>query len=258
MTIQQMILAGGIPVIDLTISATQTALYNLFTAAGSRADPVVVNLTINAGVVLEAGLDEGSGWHSTTVVNITSSGIVAGIAGAGGTGGDGDPAFHVNGYTGSAGGDAIICRATTNITNTSGAARITGGGGGGGGGGGAYETGTGSGGGGGGGGQGYNNAAGGSGGSGTSNGFSGSAGAWSAAGAGSAGGYYHLLGDIQGGGGGNGGAWGTAGSNGGDGSDVGGAGGFGTGGAGGAAGWAVRKNGNAVTVTGGVVLGTVA
>lgn len=179
--------------IPLTISSTQTGAYNLYTAAGSPAGAVDVYLTINTGVVLEAGLI-GTGFAAGSTITIVNNGRIAGIGGGGGNGIGIDGSNAFSGIsTGSNGGHAVETNVPTYIDNTNG--EIFGGGGGGAGGsanrqpvGGPYTYRAG--GGGGGGGQGYNLAGGGAGGvsipSAFENGVAGSAGSWSAPGAGGA------------------------------------------------------------------------
>lgn len=232
--------------IALTISATQTGQYNVFTAAGSPSAAIDVYLTINTGVVLEAGLIATS-LPANSTLTIINNGRIAGIGGAGGNGWGADISSNeVPGGAGSNGGHAIESSCPTTLDNTNG--EVFGGGGGGAGGavtrkppGGAYTyRGCG---GGGGGGRGYNNAAAGIGGASAvsifENGFTGVAG--SSAAFGTAG-----LGRNDAGPGGDGGDWGTAGTG-------------GQGGAadssitytGGTAGQAVKTNGGGLTITGG-------
>lgn len=265
MSIQQCLLAGGLRVVELTISSTQTSTYNLFTAAGSPADPVEVRLTVNADC--RYGIDQSTGWAAGSVCVIENN---AGIYGTGGHGGGGGLAeiigttryfdWPYTAGTGANGGDAIVLRMPTTIDNANG--YIFGGGGGGGGGGACADTalfGSGTaraGGGGGGGGRGYNNAGGGNGGgidiSGGWDGSNGSDGSGSSAGSGGAGGISF---GNYGGSGGGGGDWGETGDAGAPGNGPvlptgGGFTGFGNS-PGGQAGYAVRLNGNSVTFTAG-------
>lgn len=257
-----MMFAGGPRLIELTISTTQTNVYNLRTAAGNPSDVVEVRLTVNADCPF--GIDQGTGWAAGSLCVIDNN---AGIYGAGGNGGGGGGAYILGGSSvlscagsGQAGDDALILRLPTTIDNADG--YIFGGGGGGGGGGSVadsnpFSSGTArAGGGGGGGGRGYANAFGGafgetgspSAGAGPYDGVDGSAGSSAAAGAGGAGGI--SFGNF-GGAGGNGGDWGQDGDSGGVGSGPvipSGCGFTGLGnGPGGAAGYAVRLNGNSLT-----------
>lgn len=259
MSIQQCLLAGGLRVVELTISSTQTSTYNLFTAAGSPADPVEVRLTVNADC--QYGIDQGAGWAAGSVCVVDNN---AGIYGTGGQGGGGGVAFGTyfgGAYaasTGGAGGDAMVLRIPTTIDNANG--YIFGGGGGGGGGGACADydppgTGARAGGGGGGGGQGFNLAGGGAGGDtnsgGAFDGQTGGSGSDSAVGSGGAGGVGF---GNYGGAGGAGGDWGQDGNGGAPGNGprlpTGGYSGFGNA-LGGSAGFAVRLNGNSCTFTAG-------
>ncbi len=228
-------LRNTIRTINLTISSTQVSLYNVFTAAGSPTDKVNINLTVNAGVILQAGMI-GNGFVTGSVLYLTNAGTIAGTGGVGGGGvyifaSDAKFANMYNiGTNPGNGGDAIITNIAMVIDNTSG--NIFGGGGGGTGGADSYGTypitviGTnydyGLGFGGGGGGRGYNNAAGDSGSPGYRaaygndgfyQGVSGTAGSSSAPGNGGAGAFI-ISPSESGGQGGNGGDWGQAGQTG--------------------------------------------
>lgn len=239
---------GSARVILLTIAATTTASYNIYTSAGSPTDKVAVTLTVNSGVTVGSlnpanpGIVTGSGWANGSTIRIVNNGHITSRSGQGGQAGFAPPAgTPLDGQAGSAGGDAIYLSWPVTINNSGG--YIFGAGGGGGGGGGAGDGGANfysSGGGGGGGGAGYtNNVSFGGGGGGSPNGSNGSDGTLSAGGAGGAPGD-SLNPGGWGGFGGNPGEAGQAGSGGGGGYG-------GAGGAGGAAGYAVRLNGHAVT-----------
>lgn len=201
------------PLVSLVISSTQVSTYNLFTAAGSPGGAVDVVLTINTGVVLQAGLI-GTSFAAGSSIVIINNGRIAGIAGAGsgGVGLNGSSGFDTSGVFTGDGGHAIETNVPTSIDNTNG--EIFGGGGGGGAGaatrqpvGGPYTYRAG--GGGGGGGQGYNNASGGTGGvsaiSVFENGGNGVAGSSAAPGTGG-------TANVGGGVGGDGGSWGASGA----------------------------------------------
>ena len=265
MSIMQMMFAGR-RVINVTISSTQSSLYDLYSAAGSPTDAVEVNLTVNADC--QYGIDQGTGWAAGSTCNIINN---AGIYGTGGGGGGGGGAYLLGATSyltcagsGVDGGDALTLRVPTVIDNTSG--YIFGGGGGGGGGGSVadsspFSSGTArAGGGGGGGGRGYNNAAGGafgetgspSAGAGPYDGVAGNPGSSSAAGTGGAGGT--SFGNF-GGAGGSGGDWGSQGDGGTAGSGPVQPSGCGYTGQGngppGNGGYAVKQNGNSCTFTAG-------
>lgn len=250
---------GGLLRVTLTISSTQTALYDMraaYLAAGHPPNArVIVTLVINA--ICQRGIDQcvGSpGWPAGSSCVIDNNSYVCGYGGGSAGIGVGADAFSTTfgpALAGMDGGDALSLRMPTIIDN--GAGYFYGGGGQGGGGGAAADTnppGTGSraGGGGGGGGQGYNNASGGNG------GYTNSGGAWDGtdgANGSSTGGGAKGTGGVSfgntGGNGGNGGGWGANGQSG--------ASGVGTrttaGKAGGAAGYAIRKNGYDLTITAG-------
>jgi hypothetical protein len=122
--------------INLTI-ASNTQNYNIFTAAGSPAGAVIVNLTINTGVTVgssstaTAALETGT-FASGSVVNIINNGNIYGAGGAGGAGGNGGASVENFGSNGLAGGSAISLHYPVSITNNG---SIWAGGGGGGGGG---------------------------------------------------------------------------------------------------------------------------
>lgn len=213
-----------------------TAFGNLRTLANSAgytgAAAGNFQFVVASNITVVGGLDTGT-WPSGSTLSLVVNGNVYGSGGAGGNGnGTG------NGSPGAAGGDAVVAHAPITITvNANGSVKAGGGGGGGGGYGYACP--------GGGGGGGFPNGVGGSGGAQNQTYHcsmpSGSNGTAAGGGAGGTGG---------GPAGGAGGAPAAAGTNG--------AGSIGTGGAGGSAGYAVRKNGNAVSVNGGgVVTGTV-
>lgn len=215
---------------------------------------VTIQGLANGGVAIDSGAWP-AGYTITLALVVQSGGAVLGGGGNGGAG-----AAAGNGASGSNGGDAVYCRATMSVTVDSGGAIKSGGGGGGGGG---YRKFFDTGDrtwlfmGGGGGGGGFPNGVGGAGAAGAPDGGSGD---------GAAGGAGTTSGP------GTGGAPGTdgthaagAGGNGGDAGVDGSAGGgtatstAGAGGAQGAAGYAVRKNGNAVSVTNnGTMLGLAA
>lgn len=188
-----------------------------------------------------AGIDTGT-WPAgvTLALVVKAGGSVSGGGGGGGYGGTGPG----GGGPGGAGGDAVYCRVPITITVESGGVIRAGGGGGGGGHGGTFVAGGGPGGtyvgyiGAGGGGGGAPNGIGGAGGTGTNGGPNGSPGGNGSTSGGGAGG-------GNGPPGGDGGGFGQAGGTG----QNGGAGG-------GATGYAIRKNGNTVSITnGGTITG---
>lgn len=136
---------------QLTISSNETDVY-LFGRAGSPGSPVTVNVSIAAGVVLEASspgspaLDL-SGFPSGSTINLVNNGYILGAGGDGGMGAEigasGSSITDLSaGQKGTDGGPAILGPGSgrnCNITNGSG---FIWGGGGGGGGGGAQATGT--------------------------------------------------------------------------------------------------------------------
>jgi hypothetical protein len=239
------------------VNLTSGANVNLRTVADANgytgASDATITFKVPNGVTIRGlssggkGIDTGTWPTSSYTIALTliveSGGIVDGGGGAGATGGD------PTGHQGSPGGDAIYVRLnmTGGITINSGGT-VRGGGGGGGGGGGRFghfgpigeEEDHGNGGGGGGGG--FPNGSGGVGGSmPDGDGSSGSVGTTSGGGSGGGG-------STGSGTGGGGGAAASTGSTGGNGTTSGQYTGR-SGGAGGAGGFAVRKNGNTVTVT---------
>lgn len=254
---------GGPRSIVLVISSNQASVYNIFTSAGSPTDPVAVLVTINAGVVLQAGLNTGSAWASGSTVTVVNHGIIAGIgggdtAGTFGAGGFATAVTLTEGQDGKAGGDAVTMGWDLSIDNTDGF--VYGGGGMGGGGGSAARFNPPAGsnaaaGGGGGGGRGYNNASGGD--KGQDNGVNttsptdGANGSSSSYGAGGTRGTSSSFFSYNGGDGGRGGDWGQAGVAGDAGTTTDGTATTKPGGAGGAAGKAVAKNGKTLTWLGG-------
>lgn len=133
---------GGRRSITLTILNTDviSAIYNIYTQAGSPSDVVDVTLTINSGgSLVPFGIRTGSTFAATSTIKIINHGRVAGQGGAGGFGA---PVFSGSlGFAGqgSVGGDAIILDGiSVTIDNTDG--EIFGGGGGGGGGGSVAAT----------------------------------------------------------------------------------------------------------------------
>jgi len=231
--------------VTLVITSTQTGTYNLFAAAGYPGSLLDVYLTINAGVVLEAGLT-GTGFPAGSTITIVNNGRIAGTGGYGGPGAgvNNSPYSFIVPSAPGAGGHAIETNVSTIIDNTGG--EIFGGGGGGGSGtahrspaGGPYTNYAAAGGGG--GGQGYNNAAGGAGGFAPAFHFGNSGAAGSSAGPGAPGSSY-----VPAGASGDGGGWGGAGGTGGYGDWE-----YGDAYLGGAAGNAVKTNGGGVTWLGG-------
>lgn len=227
--------------INLTSSSSGANLRSLANAAGyTGMSDATITFNVPSGVTVQGvagsgrAIDSGTWPSSTYAISIAlviqSGGKVIGGGGHGGNGGDG-----ASGQNGAAGGDGVFCRVPMSVTINSGGELIAGGGGGAGGDGAFVNTGTptepefegygGSGGGG-----GYPNGLGGAGGYGsTSNGNPGANGTIS--------------------GGGNGGAAVSAGQAGGNGGGAAAAGQNRTTGFGGVAGYAVRKNGNTVSVT---------
>jgi len=206
------------------------------TAGYTGATPASFAFEVAAGVTILGtpgggkAIDTGM-WPAGVTLTLAVSGNVYGGGGNGGAGSN-----NQYGGNGSAGGDAVYAQAPIIITVNSGGSIKSGGGGGGGGG---YTTTVG----GDGGGGGFPNGAGGAGSAGSAgdSAIAGSSGTTSGGGAGGSSG-------PPGGAGGNAGVAGSNGSA-----------GIGAGGSGGAAGYAVRKNGNTVTVTNsGIVAGTIA
>lgn len=239
-------------VFNFVISSNDTNWSALAEIGYTPTIPLVVNVTVNAGILVRATVTttpamDFSGLPSGTVINLVNNGNIQGRGGNGGTGGN-----VTSGSNGAAGGNAIKAPGsgrTFNVTNASGS--IWGGGGGGGGGAAcalwnnvdlAYDsTGGGGGGGGGAGGGGGGGAGSGTEGSG-SVGTAGTTGAGGGEGSGGAG--FH----AQSGDGGDGGDWGTTASGGENGSRHGGGPGGtqGTGGSGGAGGKAVDLNSGSI------------
>jgi hypothetical protein len=217
----------GSSTINLIIDRNEMDV-DVYARAGSPANPVTVNVTVETGVVVHASCTKTAalnlnGFAATSVINLTNLGYIIGKGGRGGMGGgnsdvsDGETQEHLA-DSGEDGGNAINgpgAGITFNITNGNG--RIWGGGGGGGGGGYSYNIGasntSGTGGGGGG-------AGGGAGGEGmrirnfasAASGFKGAAGSTGRNGAGGAGGAGASTGSAIGGSGGAGGDYGAAGS----------------------------------------------
>jgi len=137
--IMNMFLGGGLIPVNLTISS-DTANYNLFTAASSPAYPVAVTLTINSSIYVYSNstasyaLEVSNSWAAGSTITIANSGIIAGAGGNGGVG-----AVNAVGGNGNSGGPALHTPRATTIT---GAGSILGGGGGGGAGGGFYDGGS--------------------------------------------------------------------------------------------------------------------
>ena len=132
--------SGGVPTIQLTISSTQTAVYNAFTQAGSPAGVVALLIIVNSSVVLQAGLTI-TGFAAGSRATILNNGRIAGLPGNG-AGSNYIAAFDpvaFNTYLAGNGGNttvnaghAVNTTIPLTIDNTSG--EIFGGGGGGGGG----------------------------------------------------------------------------------------------------------------------------
>lgn len=234
----------------ITLS-TDTSNYNLASALGNPGLPVLVTVTIEAGVTVGSSSASLPAFATGSLpagstVTLVNNGAILGRGGNGGDGG-GCPDEMVGSYVcsaptpGQGGGAALDARIALTVQN---AGTIAGGGGGGGGGAASAS----------------NSASGGGGGGGIAYGAGGVAGASYMAqytaqpgtpatgttpGTGGASGYVGF-----GGAGGNGAAFGQPGVGGGN-SDT----GFGA--AGGAAGAAILRNGNAVSVSGGAVLGPI-
>lgn len=121
---------GGRRRIDLTINATQAAVYDAFVAAGNPGDVVDVVCTVNdPGVVLKAGFTTGVGWTagSTFKLVIRNNNVIAGLAGGVavgnngfGQGGNAKVASFTGGSNGQNGGDAITLHIPITIDNTDG------------------------------------------------------------------------------------------------------------------------------------------
>lgn len=126
---------GGTCLRTITLNPTSQANYNIFTAAGSPTDKVVVNLNVNAGTTLYSSntslpaLNTGSGWVSGSVLNLNNNGQILGMGGAGGIGGANNyiGTFNTNGLPG---GPALVLNHPITITNNG--SIFSGGGGGGG------------------------------------------------------------------------------------------------------------------------------
>lgn len=241
-----------------TINLTSGAAISLRTIADANgytgASDATITFNVPNGVVARGlsgaglGIDSGTwptGSYTITLALVVQSGGI--VDGGGGVGGTGDGSFIGSGSDGGLGGDAIYCRVPMSVTINSGGTVRAGGGGGAGGdqgfsGSPNFDTLAG-----GGGGGGAPNGAGGahgSGGAGSSPATDGSAGTTSGGGSGGVG---EIESPAQGGHGGTGGTFGASGST------------FGSSFVGGVAGYAVRKNGNAVTVTNsGTMTGTAA
>lgn len=119
----------------LTITySSDTADVDLFAAAGSPVDDVVVNVIVNAELYASSTSSYGmdcDGFSSGSVINISGTGQISGARGGGGAGGAAQ--FGVrNGSPGGAGGPALRLGCETNIAA---GLTVSGGGGGGGGGG---------------------------------------------------------------------------------------------------------------------------
>lgn len=237
------------------VTLNVTAASNLRTLANTAGylgqTPATYTFVVPAGTTIMGATGGGTAidtgtWPAGTVISLVVNGHIIGGGGNGGRGGTTGSATLWMGGVGGSGGDAVRAQAPLTITVNSNASIRAGGGGGGGG---AYMYGSNQGGsytnGGGGGGGGFPNGTGGVRGnkqSGTqgNNGSAGGTGTITAPGSGGGGG--------SGGGssmpGGGGGAGGAAGANGMPGTAT-----SSSGGAAGSAGYAIRKNGNTVTVT---------
>ena len=236
--------------INLTI-ASDTADYNVFTAAGSPAYRANIVLTINSGVNVYASstavyaLTTGTGWVGGSSIQLINNGKIIGRGGAGGMGGAAyqSTPWANAGEVGGAGGNAM--RLTIPATITGSGSIIAGGGGGGGGGGGvAFYNGTAGGGGGGGGAYAGGGGAGGIASYGWAvNGAAGGVGTFIAGGGGGAGGSAATTGGAGGAGG-----YGTNGANGG--------GSYTGGGSGGGAGYSIIGSGNITLPNTNTVIGT--
>ncbi|HEX5183581.1 MAG TPA: hypothetical protein VFW19_10575 [Allosphingosinicella sp.] len=240
-----------------TINLTSGAAVNLRTVANANgytgASNATITFNVPSGVTIRGlnsggiGIDSGTWPASSYTITLTlvvqSGGIVDG---GGGNGGNADGVQLGLGSSGNNGGDAIYCRVPMTVTiNSGGTVRAGGGGGGGGTAGGSgspnFDTL-----GGGGGGGGAPNGSGGAAGTSTGTVTAATNGSAGTTGGGGSGGAGAIEGATHGGAGGGGGTFGAAGS------------GNSTY-AGGSAGFAVRKNGNTVTVTNsGTMTGTAA
>jgi hypothetical protein len=237
-----------------TIAITGTDPVNLRELADNYTTPydglgdVDVTFTIASGITITGfgggghGIDSGD-WPAAALVTdgitVENEGIVRAGGGNGGAGGSGTG----NGANGGQGGDAFFCRVNMTIDNAPSASGTIEAAGGGGGGGDGYEQFI---------AQESFSRGGGGGGGGEPNGGGGAKGADEGAGEPTAG----AAGTTSGGGAGGTGI--SLAGDGGDGGDSATAGDAGiSGGSGGATGYAVRKNGNTVTATGGTITGTV-
>lgn len=128
-------LSAGECLRTITLTPASSANYNIYSAASSPTDKVVVNLNINSGVTLYsnstgvAALTTGSGWMSGSVININNNGSILGMGGNGGRGGS-NYSLSTTNTDGSRGGDAIVLNHPVVITNNG--SIFSGGGGGGG------------------------------------------------------------------------------------------------------------------------------
>ena len=110
--IMNMLVGGGIPPVNLTISSN-TNNYNIFTSAGSPTYPVAVVLTINSGINVSStststySLDTGTGWATGSTITIANSGKIIGKGGDGGAGGAGNIYGSNSGSAGGNGGPAL-------------------------------------------------------------------------------------------------------------------------------------------------------
>jgi len=228
------------------------ALADAFTPAYDGVGDATVTYTLADSVTITGNPGGGHGintgtWPSTATISLTLE-IDGTVRGGGGTGGAGGNSGFANGNPGLDGGDAIYCQEDMTVTNSSSGLLEASGAGSGGGGGASYPSLEPIDRGGGGGGGGYPNGTGGAGGT-PGGGFDGTAGSAGTTGGGGAGG----AGAGDAGDGATGGNVNVSGAVG----DTATSSGFnGSGGIGGIRGYAVRKNGNTVTVTGGTVTGT--
>lgn len=205
--------------IKLVVSASE-ADYVIAIKAGSPKNPVIVDLTINSGVVVTR-MTTGNylkSVHPASLIKITNNGHIAGNGGSGASAvcyPAAACATALNGSNGGSGQDALSIEASVVIDNQNG--YIFGGGGGGGAGGGARDTNTALGtvGSGGGGGRGVDTSGAGTGApcNSLAGGITGTTGGFSGAGGGGA---SVVAAYGTGGAGGNGGDWGAAGGNGGN------------------------------------------
>jgi hypothetical protein len=125
---------------------------DVYARAGSPANPVTVNVTVETGVVVQANSTwdyamDFSGFAATSTINLVNRGYIIGKGGRGGEGGyamnasSGAGEFLENGGRGEDGGDAIRGPgAGITFTITNGSGYIWGGGGGGGGGGASVQN----------------------------------------------------------------------------------------------------------------------